>query len=362
MLAAASGSPTPERSWPVNSGQSPGDILDWRDKGLPPGREVSLADLGNQGWNILAGDTGTPVAVLRDSALASNLATMRGFCEEHGVALAPHAKTHMSPQLVARQLAAGAWGFCAALPHQVAVLLQLGVRRVLVANEITDGGALCWLAGRLHQDTDLDVVWYVDSVAGVRLAAAAMTALPAAGRTARLLLEVGHADGRTGVRSRGQALEVARAVAKAPQLELAGVAGYEGTIGHDRSPETRQRVASFLEFIRDTYVDLDDADLLAEGERVVTAGGSVFFDQVTEALTPLRDRGAVVVLRSGCYLTHDNGFYEQVSPDVDPQWRRDEFDAAIEVWGRVLSRPEPELALLNLGRRDDSTDLRLPTP
>jgi D-serine dehydratase len=362
MLAAASGSPTPERSWPVNSGRVPGDVLDWRDKGLPPGRAVSLADLGNQGWNILAGDTGTPVAVLRDSALTSNLATMRGFCEDYGVALAPHAKTHMSPQLVARQLAAGAWGFCAAAPHQVAVLLELGVRRVLVANEITDRGGLAWLAGRLHEDTDLDVLWYVDSVAGVRLAAEAMTALPSASRTARLLLEVGHTDGRTGVRSRDEALEVARAVAQSPQLELAGVAGYEGTIGHDRSPATRQRVATFLAFLRHTYTDLDDADLLAEGERVVTAGGSVYFDQVTEALTPLRDRGAVVMLRSGCYLTHDNGFYEQVSPDVDPQWGRDEFDASIEVWGRVLSRPEPALALLNLGRRDVSFDLGLPTP
>jgi hypothetical protein len=84
--------------------------------------------------------------------------------------------------------------------------------------------------------------------------------------------------------------------------------------------------------------------------------------KVSEALTPLRDRGAVVVLRSGCYLTHDNGFYEQVSPDVDPEWRRDEFDAAIEVWGRVLSRPEPALALPNLGRRDVSFDMGLPKP
>ena len=346
----------------MDSGLDTQDIIDWRDKGAPPGCSVALADLGLQGWNVLAGDTSTPVAVLRDAALTSNLATMRGFCEEHGVALAPHAKTHMSPQLVARQLAAGAWGLTAAVPHQVAVLLQFGVRRVLVANEITDRGALSWLAGRLHQDEHLDVVWYVDSAAGVGLAAAAMAALPTGSRSARLLLEVGHAQGRTGVRSRDIALEVARAVADSTRLELAGVAGYEGTIGHDRSPATRQRVADFLAFLRDTFVELDDADLLAAGERVVTAGGSVFFDQVTEALTPLRDRGAVVVLRSGCYLTHDNGLYDQVSPDVEPTWRRDEFDAAIEVWGRVLSRPEPDLALLNLGRRDVSFDMGLPTP
>jgi D-serine dehydratase len=346
----------------VDSGRVAEDILDWRDKGLPGGCTVALADLGRQGWNVLAGDTSTPVAVLRDAALTSNLATMRGFCEENGVALAPHAKTHMSPELVARQLAAGAWGLTAAVPHQVAVLLEFGVRRVLVANEITDRGALSWLANRLHEDQDLDVLWYVDSVAGVGLAAEAMAALTTGTRSARLLLEVGHEQGRTGVRSRDIALEVARAVADAPRLELAGVAGYEGTIGHDRTPATRGRVADFLAFLRDTFVELDDAYLLAAEERVVTAGGSVFFDQATEALAPLRDRGAVLVLRSGCYLTHDNGYYQQVSPDVEPEWQRDEFDAAIEVWGRVLSRPEPELALLNLGRRDVSFDMGLPTP
>jgi D-serine dehydratase len=338
------------------------DILDWRDKGLPPGCTVALADLGQQGWNVLAGDTSTPVAVLRDQALTSNLATMRAFCAEHLVELAPHAKTHMSPQLVARQLAAGAWGFTAAVPHQVAALLEFGVRRVLVANEITDSGALSWLAGRLHAEPDLDVLWYVDSVAGVRLAAAAMHARSGGTRTARLLLEVGHADGRTGVRSHRTALEVAREVAASTDLELVGVAGYEGTIAHDRSPATLARVAGFLAILRDTFIELDDAGLLAPGERVVTAGGSAFFDRVTDVLGPLRSRGAVVVLRSGCYLTHDDGFYEQVSPDLDPGWKGGEFTAAIEVWGRVLSRPEPQLALLNLGRRDVSFDMGLPTP
>jgi D-serine dehydratase len=338
------------------------DMLDWRDKGLPLGRSVGVHDLGDQGWNVLAGDTSTPVAVLRDAALTRNLATMRSFCADHGVELAPHAKTHMSPQLIERQLAAGAWGHTAAVPHQVAVLLQLGVRRVLVANEITDRGALSWLVERLHADDDLDILWYVDSVAGVRLAAEAMAVLPNGARAARLLLEIGHADGRTGARSADTARAVAAAVAESPGLELAGIAGYEGTIGHDRTAATRARVADFLALLRDTFVDLDDRGLLGAGDRIVTAGGSVFFDQVTETLAPLRGRGATVVLRSGCYLTHDNGFYEQVSPDVEPQWQRDEFDAAIEVWGRVLSRPEPGLALLNLGRRDVSFDMGLPTP
>ncbi|MEO7981776.1 MAG: amino acid deaminase [Sporichthyaceae bacterium] len=340
---------------------SDGSWLDWRTKGLPPGAALSVEDLAATGWNVLAGDTGTPVAVVREAALARNLDVMRGFCAEHDVSLAPHVKTHMSPELVTRQLAAGAWALTAAVPRQVEVLLHLGVRRVLVANEVTDARALAWLAGRLHDDDGLEVLWYVDSVEGVRLAQVAM-GRSGGSRVAQLLLEVGHADGRTGTRDAATAMAVARAVQDADRLALVGVAGYEGTIGHDRSAATLARVTAYLADLRDTFDTLDDAGLMAPGERVVTAGGSVFFDQVAETLAPLRSRGARVVLRSGCYLTHDDGFYEHVSPDVEPGWQRDEFTAAIEVWGRVLSRPEPALALVNLGRRDVSFDLGLPVP
>jgi D-serine dehydratase len=326
-------------------------------KGLPLGSTVSVDAIGEQGWNVLAGDTSTPVAVLRDSALTANLASMRAFCAEHDVELAPHAKTHMSPQLCDRQLAAGAWGLTVAVPHQVQVVLGFGARRLLVANEITDQAALRWLAGVLRDDPGLEIVWYVDSATGVRLAADAFGSGPAP----RLLLEVGHPAGRTGVRTGAQALAVGGAVAEAGWA-LAGVAGYEGTIGHDRSPETRARVSSFLSFFRDTYVALDERGLLVDGPRIVTAGGSVHFDLVAEGLAPLRTRGAVVVLRSGCYLTHDHGVYQRVSPTTQPGWAGEPLVGALEVWGRVLSRPEPQLALLNLGRRDVGFDLGLPVP
>ena len=325
--------------------------LDWRTKGLPPGAAaMDVADLATLGWNVLAGDTGSPVAVLLESALTRNLATMRAFCAEHDVSIAPHAKTHMSPELVDRQRRAGAWGLSAAVPHQVAALVQWGVRRVLIANQVTDPGALRWLAQLLRDDPTLEVFWYVDSRRGVELAESACAAA-GGDRPATLLLEVGHRDGRTGARTLSAALEVAAAVDASAHLSLVGVAGYEGTIGRDRSPATRSAVTEFLDLIGEVYVAVDDAGVLAGGQRIVTAGGSVFFDLVALALAPLRARGAIVVLRSGCYLTHDDGFYEQVSPDLASDWSGDEFAAAIEVWGRVLSRPEPGLALLNLGRR-----------
>jgi D-serine dehydratase len=85
-------------------------------------------------------------------------------------------------------------------------------------------------------------------------------------------------------------------------------------------------------------------------------------DRVAITFAPLVDVGFRVVLRSGCYLTHDHGVYESASPDAEDRWGFGSFEPALEVWARVVSRPESELALLNAGRRDVSHDAGLPVP
>ena len=79
-------------------------------KGLPITEPLRQGAIGVQGWNVLHGDTSFPVAVLKTAALRHNLDWMRTFCERHGVQLAPHGKTTMSPQLFGAQLHNGAWG------------------------------------------------------------------------------------------------------------------------------------------------------------------------------------------------------------------------------------------------------------
>jgi len=244
-----------------------------------------------------------------------------------------------------------------AVPHQVSVLLALGVPRILVANEIADPVALGSLV-RQAAAAGTDLLCYVDSVDGVRLARAALDP----GAPLSVLLEVGHAGGRTGVRTREQARAVAAEVAASPSLRLAGVAGYEGTVGSDRDDGTVAAVDGYLDLVGQVYRDLDIAGLLAPGTRVLTAGGSVFFDRVVARLGPLRDQGATVVLRSGCYLSHDDGFYSRVTPGSAQRWGEAALRPALEVWARVVSRPEPGLALLDAGRRDLSHDLGLPVP
>ena len=83
--------------------------------------------------------------------------------------LAPHGKTHMAPQLVARQFEAGACAVTAATISQVRTFRAFGVREVLLANELVDAAGLAWLAAELDGDPDFHLICWVDSVRGVRV-------------------------------------------------------------------------------------------------------------------------------------------------------------------------------------------------
>ena len=94
---------------------------------------------------------------------------------------------------------------------------------------------------------------------------------------------------------------------------------------------------------------------------IVTAGGSAYFDDVAEVLGPLLADGTRVVLRSGAYLTHDDGHYRHLSPlGEHPRTSGSGLVSALHGWVRVSSQPEPGLALVDGGKRDLPYDLGLP--
>jgi D-serine deaminase-like pyridoxal phosphate-dependent protein len=98
---------------------------------------------------------------------------------------------------------------------------------------------------------------------------------------------------------------------------------------------------------------------------VLSAGGSSYFDRVAGALRAAQDGlgpvPAVVVLRSGSYVTHDHGLYARLTPAARGG-DGPELTPALELWGRVLSRPEPSRAIVDVGRRDAPFDQDLPLP
>ena len=147
----------------------PQEYVDWRTKGVWwPGEPITLKEFAARRENLFAGPFTWPLMVLRESALQRNVAALADFTERHGLLFAPHGKTSMAPALIRRQLDAGAWGISAATPNQVLAQRRFGVRRILLANELLDPGALRWMAEELNRDPELELLFYVDSAEGGR--------------------------------------------------------------------------------------------------------------------------------------------------------------------------------------------------
>ena len=338
---------------------------------------LTSASLGSLRPPLFGGGFTTPLLVLRESAVAHNIGAMAAYCAAAGVRLAPHGKTTMAPQLMARQLAAGAWAMTAATIGQVLTYRAFGIPRVLLANELTDPAGISWLAGEMAADPDFDCYLYVDSAAGVALLDSSLRARGAS-RPVPVLVELGYPGGRTGCRDVGEAMSVAEAADAAPTLRVAGAAGYEGGIGHDRGPQTLEKIARYCRTLRSLGERLA-ATFAMSGDVILSAGGSAFFDVVVQELTGGWQGGPapVVVLRSGVYVAFDHGLYAGIAPvggshpsGTGPSGTETAgragpgpaLEPALELWAHVLSRPEPGLALACAGRRDVSFDAGLPVP
>ena len=339
--------------------QVPEPRLDGLQKSLPAAADGVTAAEFVAGRPRLS-EFGTPLLVLDDAALAHNTARMAGWCRSRGVELAPHGKTTMAPVLWQRQLDAGAWGITVATAPQLWVAVAAGVHRVLLANALVDPVALGRLAAAYAADPGLQVLTWADSVQTVTVMEAVLAAAGLV-RPLPVLVELGGAGGRTGARDRTTALAVADAVRAAPHLTLGGVAGYEGALAHDATPAALGAVRGYLAELAGLHADLRTGGGYP-GPAVVTAGGSAFFDDVADVLAPLADADTAVVLRSGAYMVHDDGFYRGISPLTRDGVPGEPFRSAMHAWARVVSRPEPGLALLDAGKRDVPFDEGLPEP
>lgn len=291
----------------------------------------------------------TPLLTLDRRALSHNVTRMVRWVGDRGMALAPHGKTSMSPMLWGELLNAGAWGITLATAWQVQLARSFGVERIMLANLLVDPVALRWIAAELS-DPAFEVSCWVDSVESVRAMQATLREFVLE-RPLPVIVDLGAPGGRTGARSVAAALKVVAAVEDAPELSLAGVGGYEGALADDRSAAG---LAAIVDYV-DSLVNLCDSVEWGARTPIVTAGGSAFFDVVAERLARLVGR-ATVVLRSGAFQTHDDGFYSRISPLAGD----DGFRSAMHGWARVLSRPEPSLAILDCGKRDFPYDGSLP--
>jgi D-serine deaminase-like pyridoxal phosphate-dependent protein len=331
-------------------------------RGFPPSFEGVDPDLTSRPahWHLHR-DFETPIAAIDRHALMHNSRVMHDWITAEGSELWPHAKTVMSPELVALQLKHGSAGMTAATMAQVRSLRSWGVTRVMLANQLVQRSAAAWIAQdrRRHPET---VFWsFIDSPEGIGVL---QDAAEAADVTLDVLIEVGQPGKRTGIRTEDQRDAIISALRTSPRVRAVGVAAYEGACAADREPSSLRAVDAYLDEVAAHLTELVAAGVVSAEDAVYSAGGSMFFDRVTQAARRLPFE-ARVVIRAGCYLLHDHGLYQRATPlpgRGDPDDPRGGLIPALTVWGTVHSRPEPTRAYLDVGRRDASYDQGLPVP
>ena len=317
---------------------------------------ASVANFLSSKPNLFTAGFQFPIMVLRDSALEHNIQRMASYCKSLGFELAPHVKTPMSPQIAQRQIAAGAWGLTIANFNQARIMFEYGFKRLIIGNEVMEPTSIAEIA-KINGSGSGEIIFYIDSLAGLKIAQDSIAGVAQA--KLNVFMEIGAVGGRAGIRDLDLLKTILGEIAKDERIFVRGVSGFEGAVpGGDRAGEGIEKLRVFLRHI--VAAARITAPFIREDKIIISAGGSSFFDYVAEEFAKY-EGDAHRILRSGGYVSHDHIHYEDLYPYMGaPDSER--FYPALELWARVLSVPEPDLAILNFGKRDAGNDLDEPLP
>ncbi|MCF6434796.1 amino acid deaminase [Pseudoalteromonas sp. MMG022] len=313
------------------------------------------------GWNILAEEVSFPVAVVKQGAITNNAQWMAQYARQAGVKLAPHGKTTMLPDLFKQQIEQGAWAISLATVPQVLNAVGQGIERVILANQLI-GKLHFELIAQLLSQTDTEFYCFVDSLDNARQLGAFFQSKNV---VLNILLEVGVEHGRCGVRSSEQLFELLDVCQQFKALKVCGLSFYEGVITKEQA---QQRIHSFVTDVIAMAVQIEQRQGFAIDKPIITGAGSAWYDVVAKALNDSESRGLFTyVLRPGCYVIHDTGIYQSAQQQVLQRSQlacdiKGGLTSGLYLWAYVVSRAEPNLAIIGLGKRDVAFDAGLPTP
>ena len=341
-------------------------LLDSRIKGIPGSVEpFLLKEIKNKNWNILNEDLPMPIMVLKQDQLNHNLKTFSDYLKRNNLYISPHGKTTMSPQLYSAQLEFGAWGITAGAINQIQVMYQYGVKKILLANQLLGKSHLKTISNYINNDKDFSFYCFVDSLDQFHNMKKNLNDTKLI-NPINLLPEIGAQNGRTGIRSKEIFLELVDEIVKdkSNNFRFSGIASYEGIAAV--AMKGSQAVHDFCAFIEDIILNIPSSYFSHLDELIITSGGSTHFDIVGERFSKLDLSVPIkILLRSGCYITHDHGPYlealKTAQEDKNRNWDQ-VLQPALEIWSYVQSIPETNLAFLTMGKRDAPYDAGLPKP
>jgi 3-hydroxy-D-aspartate aldolase len=287
-------------------------------------------------------DLNTPVLIVDIEALDRNIATMAAFADSHGLALRPHAKTHKSPDIAKRQIAAGAIGICCAKLGEAEALADGGVTTGLhITSPVVSAPAIARLVA-LNAATD-GLMCAVDNPLNV----AALGVAAAGGRPLKVIIDIDPGIHRTGVASPAAAVELLAAIRAQPALAYAGVQFYCGMQQHMAAFADRATaMADRAEYLRTIIAALTEAG----GLPPIVTGGGTGTHRIDTGL------GLFTELQVGSYVFMDSQY---LACDLDGEGESP-FETALMVDARVVSNNAAGMVTLDAGFKAFSTDAEPP--
>lgn len=282
----------------------------------------------------------TPALLIDLDILEANIQTMANYFSTVNAMLRPHMKTHKTPIIAHKQIAAGAIGVTCAKLGEAEAVIHAGVRDVLIANQIVGSHKIARLIN-LAKHSEIMVA--VDNPQNVQ---AISEAASAKGATVRMLVEVNIGMNRCGVESGKHALELANQIQQSPNLKFEGLMGYEGHTVARRDFTERDAAA------REAIQRLVDAKHYVEKHGVavsIMSGGGTGTFSITGSNPEMTE------VQAGSYIFMDStyGNVEGVG---------DKFDCSLSVLATVVSRPSPDRIIVDTGLKVLAKEFGVPQP
>lgn len=277
----------------------------------------------------------TPTLLLDRAASDRNLKKMADFFRDRPAKLRPHFKNNKCVTLAKRQLSLGAVGMTCAKLGEAEVLVANGVENVLIANQVVGDIKIRRLVEIASQAKVACAVDHIEQVTAISRIASEY------GVSVNLLVEVDIGMGRCGVPAGEPALELARRIQELSGVRFAGLQAYEGHLVNVLDREER-RVKS-----REAMSTAIETRRLIESKGIpvdcISGCSSATYDS-TGTLDGVNE------IQAGTYATMDRQ-YHRMTP---------EFDIALSVLVRVISRPSPTRAVLDLGVKGAGCEFGVP--
>lgn len=278
----------------------------------------------------------TPALLIDLELMNNNLKKMAEYFRDKPAKLRPHAKTHKSPVLAMKQLEAGsAVGITVAKLGEAEVMVNGGIRDILISNEIIEPSKIARLAG-LSKHATITVA--VESLENLELLDQAAKFFHT---KINVLEEVNVGLNRCGVECGEPALKFAQKILKKKNINFRGLMGYEGHAVLVPDLSSRKQ-------IQETAMGkLVDSRRLLERNgipvEIVSGGGTGTFDLTGN--TPGVDE-----VQAGSYIFMDSTYQKTRVP----------FAQSLSIYVTIISKSSSEKYILDAGMKAISQDNGLP--